>query len=101
MRRQEQVLTRFTWTGHAGNGRFADPDNWDPVGGPPTSNDDATIPNGNAVAVDHPFVQLGQLTRAVTIRVPRKALLAKVPGLEDYFDRVVVQNSEALRLLTR
>lgn len=40
-------------------------------------------------------------SRAVTIRVPRKALLATVPGLEDYFGQVVVQDSEALRLLTR
>src|SRR5947209_2297625 len=67
MRRQEEAMTRFTWTGDAGNGRFADPDNWDPAGGPPSSNDDDTIPNGDAATIDQRLVQPGQSTRAATI----------------------------------
>ncbi len=54
------------------------------------------------LSMSDPFARaFADNSRAVTIRVPRKALLATVPGLEDYFGRVVVQDSEALRLLTR
>jgi AraC-like DNA-binding protein len=54
------------------------------------------------LSMSDPFARaFSDNSRAVTIRVPRKALLATVPGLEDYFGRVVVQDSEALRLLTR
>ncbi len=53
------------------------------------------------LSMSDPFARaFSDNSRAVTIRVPRKALLATVPGLEDYFGRVVVQDSEALRLLT-
>ncbi len=54
------------------------------------------------LSMSDPFARaFSDNSRAVTIRVPRKALLTTVPGLEDYFGRVVVQDSEALRLLTR
>jgi AraC-like DNA-binding protein len=54
------------------------------------------------LSMSDPFARaFADNSRAVTIRVPRKALLTTVPGLEDYFGRVVVQDSEALRLLTR